>query len=219
MTDQNFTEKINEEQTEQEVKTEAQAQENVANEEVQQDESATLDPLVEIEALRAQIATLEAKAQEEKNKLMLAYADADNARKRAEQDVVRERKYGIEKFVKSLIPVYDSMEKALEYSDREDPATKNILDGVDATLQLFVKEMSNFGVEVLNPLGQPFNPEFHQAISMVESDQVAPNHVLAVMQKGIALNGRVVRAAMVVVAKEVAKPQQEEAKVSINTEA
>lgn len=218
MTDQNCTEKIKEEQQEQEVKTETDVQENVATEEVQ-DENVTVDPLVEIESLRAQIATLEAKAHEEKNKLMLAYADADNARKRAEQDVVRERKYGIEKFVKSLIPVYDSMEKALEYSDREDPATKNILDGVDATLQLFVKEMSNFGVEVLNPLGQPFNPEFHQAISMVESDQVAPNHVLAVMQKGIALNGRVVRAAMVVVAKEVAKPQQEDAKASIDTEA
>ena len=99
------------------------------------------------------------------------------------------------------MPVYDALEKALEFSDRNNEATKATIDGIENTLTLFLKEMSSFGVEQVDPTGNPFDPNFHQAVSMVPSTDVPNNHVLNTMQKGFTLNGRVVRPAMVIVAK------------------
>ena len=159
------------------------------------------DLALECETLRTQIKELESNAQNDKAKLLLAIADAENARKRAEADVERERKFALEKFVKAIIPVIDSLDRALELSDRNDPATKATIDGVEGTFNLLIKELKAFGVDMLNPVGEPFDPNFHQAISMVPSDEIKPNHIVAVMQKGFVLNGRVVRAATVMVAK------------------
>lgn len=172
-------------------------------------ETEASDPLLEIAALKAQIAKLEENSKNDKDKLIRAVAEADNARKRAIADVERERKYGIEKFVKSLLPIYDSLEKALEFTDRNNEALKSTVEGIESTLNLFLKELKNFGVECINPKGEPFNPNYHQAISMVPSNEVGANCVLHVMQKGFLLNGRVVRAAMVMVAKPIAPSKEE----------
>ena len=154
-----------------------------------------------ISDLQGQIEILKQTVASEHDKMIRAVAEADNIRKRAAQDIERERKYALEKFVNSLMPVYDALEKALEYSDRNNEATKATLDGVENTLALFLKEMQSFGVDQVDPTGQPFDPNFHQAVSMVPSADVPNNHVLSTMQKGFTLNGRVVRPAMVVVAK------------------
>ena len=159
--------------------------------------------------LRDQVVDLQGKLNILKNTLasehdqrLRAVAEADNVRKRASQEVERERKFALEKFVRALLPIYDALEKALEFSDRENEATKATIDGVENTLNLFLKELSGFGVELVDPAGQPFDPNFHQAVSMVPSTEVPNNHVLQTMQKGFLLNGRVVRPAMVIVAKQ-----------------
>ena len=134
--------------------------------------------------------------------------------------VEKARKFALEGFVKSLLPVVDALDRALALSDRDNPATKATLDGVEGTLQLFLKELSNHGVERVDPEGQPFDPNVHQAISMAESATVPANHVLHVMQPGYLLNGRVVRPAMVVVAKAPAMTQTPESGENrINVEA
>lgn len=155
----------------------------------------------EVSQLQTQVEVLKQTVASEHDKMVRAVAEADNIRKRTAQDIERERKYALEKFINSLMPVYDALEKALEYSDRNNEATKATLDGVENTLTLFLKELSSFGVERLDPTGQPFDPNLHQAISMVPSADVPNGHVLSTMQKGFTLNGRVVRPAMVVVAK------------------
>ena len=123
-------------------------------------------------------------------------------RKRAEADVERERKYALEKFVKALIPVVDSLDMALEAGkSKAESAEDAMVQGVEATLRLFLKELSSFGVERIDPVGEPFDPNVHQAISMIPSKDVKPNCIVSVMQKGFILNGRVVRPAMVMVAR------------------
>ena len=151
--------------------------------------------------LKTQIETLNKSVAAEHDKMLRAVAEADNVRKRAAQDVERERKYALEKFVRSLLPIYDALEKALEFSDRNNEATKATIDGVENTLTLFLKEMSSFGVEAVDPTGKPFDPNFHQAVSQIPSADVPNNHVVNTLQKGFTLNGRVVRPAMVIVAK------------------
>lgn len=162
-----------------------------------------------IEGLKAQINVLMKKSKADQDRLMLALADADNARKRAEADVERERKYALEKFVKALLPVVDALDRALEVSDHNNPALKPTLEGVESTMQLFLKELASFGVERIDPKGRPFDPNVHQAVAVTSSDHVAPNTILDVMQKGFLLNGRVVRPAMVVVSKQPEAPRPE----------
>ena len=155
----------------------------------------------EIEALKAQLKGVEDKAKSQLSDMARAAAEADNRRKRAEADVEKERKYGNEKLLKALLPVVDSLELALQHTNKDDESNKALYEGIENTRALFLKELQSFGVEQLDPVGQPFDPNAHQAISMVPTADLAPNHVLAVMQKGYLLNGRVVRAAMVMVSK------------------
>ncbi len=155
----------------------------------------------EIEALKAQLKGVEEKAKAQLSDIARAAAEAENRRKRAEADVEKERKYGNEKLLKALLPVVDSLELALQHTNKDDEANKALYEGIENTRALFLKELQSFGVEQLDPVGQPFDPNAHQAISMVPTADLAPNHVLSVMQKGYLLNGRVVRAAMVMVSK------------------
>ena len=176
----------------------------------QKEESAkevSVDSLMsENTALRAELEKVKAEAKDKTDKALLALADAINQKKRAEADVDRERKYGNEKILKALLPVVDSLQLALEHSDKSNEAAKPVIEGVENTLTLFLKELKNFGVEQVDPKGEPFDPQKHQAISMIESAEVAPNCVLNVKQRGYLLNGRVVRPAMVIVAKAASKP-------------
>ena len=187
-------------QGEEVVKADASSQElNAGQEEAQAKEE---DPQVTIAALKSQLEVLAKQALSDKEKMLRAVAEADNSRKRAEADVERERKYALEKFVKALIPVVDSLDMALEAGkSKSENAQDAMVQGVEATLRLFLKELSTFGVERIDPVGEPFDPNVHQAISMIPSKDVKPNCIVSVMQKGFILNGRVVRPAMVMVAR------------------
>jgi molecular chaperone GrpE len=130
------------------------------------------------------------------------HADAQNIRRRAEQDIEKAHKYGQERLLSELLPVIDNLERALQASGTDDNALLLALkQGVELTLKSFVDCLRKFNVEMLDPVGEPFDPLFHQAIAMVESKTAEPDSVLSVMQKGYSLNGRVLRPAMVVVAR------------------
>lgn len=153
----------------------------------------------EIEALQAKIETLEAEANNAKDQALRAVADAQNARRRAEQDVEKAHKFGLEKFVGDLLPVVDNLERALTTFDREDEAQQAAIEGIELTLKSFVDTLVSHKVEPVDPQGEPFDPQVHQAMSMVPNPDVEPNTVLDVFQKGYTLHGRLVRPAMVVV--------------------
>jgi len=125
-----------------------------------------------------------------------------NLRRRAEQDVEKAHKYGQERFSTELLVVMDNLERALEAAaDDEGEIVKAIHEGVDLTLKSFVDCFKRFDIVAIDPLGEPFDPQLHQAMSIQENPEVEPNTVIAVMQKGYTLHGRVVRPAMVLVSK------------------
>jgi molecular chaperone GrpE len=130
------------------------------------------------------------------------HADAQNIRRRAEQDVEKAHKYGQERLLSELLPVIDNLERALQAAQGEDNEQIAALkQGVELTLKSFIDCLRKFNVEVIDPVGEPFNPLFHQAMGMAESKTAEPDSVLAVMQKGYTLNGRVLRPAMVMIAR------------------
>jgi len=155
-----------------------------------------------IPAPEEEIAQLMAKVNDQAESVLRAQAEMQNIRRRAERDVENAHKFALDKFSADLLPIVDSLERALDAADQLDnDAVKAMRDGVELTLKMFVDTLAKHGVQQLNPVGQPFNPEFHQAMSMVPNAELAPNSVLAVMQRGYTLNGRLVRPAMVVVSK------------------
>ncbi|WP_432471814.1 nucleotide exchange factor GrpE [Amphritea sp. HPY] len=128
-------------------------------------------------------------------------AEMQNLRRRAEQDVEKAHKFALEKFTNELLPVIDSLERAVEACNSEDEAIQAIAEGVEMTLGMFVSGIGKFNVEQHDPLGDAFDPALHQAMSMVPNPEVPANNVMAVMQKGYSLNGRLIRPAMVIVSK------------------
>lgn len=153
----------------------------------------------EVLLLQEQLAQVKKDAAKDHDSMLRALAEAENIRKRSAQDIDRERKFALDKFVRALLPVYDALEKALEMTDRNNESVQSTIEGVENTLNLLLKEFASFGVEIVDPTGKPFDPNFHQAIQMVPSLEVPNNHVLQTIQKGFLLNGRVVRAAFVIV--------------------
>ena len=161
----------------------------------------TMQPAADIDGLRAQLEVAQQEAAEARDQMMRAVAEAQNARRRAEKDVSSARLFALERFVQDLVPVIDNLERALESMPAEAGSASTVLEGVQLTLKSFLDVLARFNVEQLNPVGEPFDPKFHQAISMLESPDVEPGSVLNVVQKGYTLNGRLVRAAMVVVSR------------------
>ena len=155
-----------------------------------------------VESLLVEVAELQAKVTEQNDSVLRAQAEVQNIRRRSERDVENAHKFALDKFSSDLLPVIDSLERALEAAEGvEGEAVKAMRDGVELTLKMFVDTLGKHGIEQLNPVGEPFNPEFHQAMSMVPNPEMDPNSVMAVMQKGYVLKGRLVRPAMVVVSK------------------
>jgi molecular chaperone GrpE len=134
-----------------------------------------------------------------KAQVLRAHAEAQNARRRAEQDVEKARKFALEKLVGDLLPVADNLERAIAAGDTENESQKAVLEGVTLTLKSLQDTLKKYKVEVVDPEGEPFDPQLHQAMTMVPNPDVEPNTVLNVFQKGYTLNGRLVRPAMVVV--------------------
>jgi molecular chaperone GrpE len=155
-----------------------------------------------LEQALGKLAEAEQEAQQAKDDLLRVQAEMQNLRRRTEQDVEKAHKYGQEKLSIELLGVMDNLERSLEAaSDSEDDAVKAIHEGVDLTLKSFVGCFAKFNIEVVDPLGEPFDPLLHQAMSMQENTEAEPNTVIAVMQKGYTLHGRVIRPAMVMVSK------------------
>jgi len=154
-----------------------------------------------INELELALSVAQATVADQKDSVIRAKAEVDNVRRRAAQDVEKARKFALEKFAAELLPTVDNLERAIESIDVEDEKQKIIGEGVTLTLQGLLAGLDKFGVKVVDPKDQPFNPELHQAMSMQKVEGVAPNTVIAVMQKGYELNGRLVRPAMVMVSK------------------
>jgi molecular chaperone GrpE len=146
------------------------------------------------------MAQLEADLAEAQDAALRAKADAVNVQRRAEQEVDKARKFALERFISELLPVVDNMERALEAAG-SDEAVRPIVEGVELTQKSLIDALQKHGVETVDPMGEPFDPQIAQAMSMVENPEVEPNTVIAVMQKGYQLNGRLVRPAMVMVSK------------------
>ena len=147
----------------------------------------------------ARIAALKQEVDKAKDQALRAVADAQNARRRAEQEAEKARKFALERFVKELLPVVDTLEKALE-SMQED-ASQVHREGVEMTLKMQLSALEKFGVKQLDPQGAAFDPQFHEAMTQVPNPHLEPNTVMDVLQKGYTLNERLVRPAMVVVSK------------------
>lgn len=148
-------------------------------------------------------AAAEAKAEESWNNYLRAVAELENVRRRAQRDIENAHKFGLEKFAQELLPVKDSLELGLEMG--ADPAgqvdARTLLAGKEATLRLLDRAFQKFNLTELNPVGEPFNPQLHEAMSMQESATAEPDSVLQVVQKGYELNGRLLRPARVIVAR------------------
>jgi molecular chaperone GrpE len=155
------------------------------------------------EELRQKLEAAQTKAEESFNRAARAMADAENIRRQADRDVEKAHKFALESFVKSLLPVIDTLERALEFDHPQDDAKTNpvavMREGISLTLKMFADTLSKFGVEQINPVDQLFNSELHEAISMVPAPDKKPNHVLHVVQKGYLLNGRITRPAKVII--------------------
>ena len=154
-----------------------------------------------INELELALATAQATVIDQKDSVIRAKAEVDNVRRRAAQDVEKARKFALEKFAGEMLTVVDNLERGLATIDSEAEEQKSIFEGVNLTLQGLLSGLEKFGVKAVDPQDQPFNPEFHQAMSMQEVPGVAPNTVIAVMQKGYELNERLIRPAMVMVSK------------------
>lgn len=142
------------------------------------------------------------KADEHWNQLLRANAELENARKRARQDVENAHKYALERFVQELLPVKDSLEMGLAAATQSTSGVDaSLRQGTELTLKMLEAVLGKFAVTEVDPLGATFDPALHQAVALQESPAHAPNTVMAVMQKGYRLNDRLIRPAMVVVAK------------------
>ncbi|CAK13694.1 nucleotide exchange factor GrpE [Pseudomonas entomophila] len=155
----------------------------------------------------ARVQELEEQLAAAKDQSLRAAADLQNIRRRAEQDVEKAHKFALEKFAGDLLPIIDSLERGLELSNADDDTIKPMREGIELTLKMFHDTLKRYNLEALEPHGEPFNAEHHQAMAMQESADVEPNSVLKVFQKGYLLNGRLLRPAMVVVSKSPAPAQ------------
>lgn len=157
---------------------------------------------MDLEQALMKLAEAEQRADQARDDLLRVQAEMQNLRRRTQQDVEKAHKFGQEKFSAELLSVIDNLERALAAaSAHEDESVKAIYEGVDLTLKSFMDCFSKFNIETVDPLGEPFDPALHQAMSIQENPDVEPNTVIAVMQKGYTLHGRVLRPAMVMVSK------------------
>lgn len=182
--DSNSSEEPDEQETE-----EAQAEQDVSHEEL-----SHKDLTLMLEDSRS-------KADEHWNAYLRGQAELDNLQKRSARDLANAHKFAVEKFVMELLPVYDSMEMGISAANEENAEISNLREGVNLTLKMFTDVMEKFNIQPIDPEGEKFNPDLHQAMSMQEVEGTESNTVLTVIQKGYSLNDRLIRPAMVIVSK------------------
>ncbi|GAD89472.1 MULTISPECIES: nucleotide exchange factor GrpE [Vibrio] len=202
--------KINEEELEQAVNEAEKVAEDAAEEAQIIGDDGDLDGYFEtaeeieeskVAQLEAALLQTETRLKEQQDSVIRAKAEVENMRRRTEQEMSKARKFAINKFAEELLPVIDNLERAIEAADAEHEVIKPVLEGIEMTHKSFIDVVSKNGLKEINPVGEAFNPELHNAVSMVESPDHDSNMVTVVLQKGYELNGRVVRPAMVMVAK------------------
>ncbi|AEE26658.1 nucleotide exchange factor GrpE [Francisella hispaniensis] len=154
----------------------------------------------QLERTRDTIKELEDNCDRFKDEALRAKAEMENIRKRAERDISNARKFGIEKFAKELLPVIDSIEQALKHEVKLEEAVA-MKEGIELTAKMLVDILKKNGVEELDPKGEKFDPNLHEAMAMIPNPEFEDNTIFDVFQKGYMLNGRVVRAAKVVIVK------------------
>ncbi|MGZ5910413.1 MAG: nucleotide exchange factor GrpE [Reyranella sp.] len=167
------------------------------------------DPNLDIppkpEGVAAEVEQLQAEKADLQDKLLRALAEAQNVRRRAQQDVERERKFGIERFAKDVLSVADNLGRALSVlpddADAIDPALRNVIVGVQATERELQSVLERHGIKRIESLGRPFNAEFHQAMMEVQDPSVPAGSVVQELAPGYLIAGRLLRAAMVAVSK------------------
>ena len=156
-------------------------------------------PPTSVEALQAALEQAKEELEQQKHAVLLAHAEQENLRKRTQRDVEKARKFALESFAKELLPIKDSLEMGLSAARDVEGNHEKVLEGMEMTLKLLTAAMEKHHIKAINPVGQPFDPELHQAMATQPSDQHEPNTVLTVYQKGYLLNDRLIRPAMVVV--------------------
>ncbi len=148
-----------------------------------------------------EVSRLQAELSEAKEQVLRYQAETQNALRRAERDIEKAHKFGQEKLIGELLVVVDNLERSITAAEGEEVSVDSIKEGVELTLKSLIDALKHHKVEQIDPEGEPFNPELHQAMTMVPSPDQEPNSVLNVFQKGYTLHGRLVRPAMVVVSK------------------
>lgn len=178
-----------------------ESQEPTMTEEAQADFNAQAElvgALARIDSLEKQ---LEQSQKTEREAMARALAEVENVRRRTQQDIEKAHKFALEKFSNELLPVLDNLERALSAADHENESLKPMIEGLELTLKSFLDAVRKFGIEVVEEKNVAFNPEVHQAMTLIDSPEHESNHVVDVMQKGYTLNGRLLRPAMVIVSK------------------
>tara|TARA_B100000579_G_scaffold103881_1_gene82657 strand:- start:704 stop:1315 length:612 start_codon:yes stop_codon:yes gene_type:complete len=198
----NKEEVVEEEKSAEESKSEAvddgSIKDDPSNELIDPEESSEKS---EEESAVDSLSKLEVQLEEMRDQVLRHQAEVQNVKRRAEQDVEKARKYALERFCNELLPIVDSLEMAILSASPDQEGSESILKGVKLTLKMFVDTLAKFNLEQIDPEGEPFDPKSHQAVSTVENNEVEPNTVLSVMQRGYVLSGRLIRPAMVVVSK------------------
>lgn len=172
-----------------------------------------------VRTLSQQLAEARARADENWEALLREKAEMENLRRRHERELEKAHKYALERFAQELLPVIDSLEMGVEAASREGATLDKVREGTELTLKMLLGVLDKFGIQALHPEGEAFNPEYHQAMSMLESPEHAPNTVMNVMQKGYTLNDRLIRPAMVVVSKQGGEAGAEEKGTNVDEQA
>jgi molecular chaperone GrpE len=170
-------------------------------EELIEDFEANASASNEEESIERQLERTQETVKDYWDQIMRLKAEMENNRKRAVRDIENAHKFALKNFTEALLPVIDSMDMGQQAAAAENASLKSIVEGTNMTETMFVQVLEKHGLKRLNPVGEKFNPEQHQAISMIEDENVKSDHVINVMQKGFSLNDRLVRPAMVIVAK------------------
>ena len=153
------------------------------------------------------VSELEAQLAQHREALLRTQAEMDNLRKRLDREMDKTRKFALERFMKDLLPVRDSLERGLETANSESATVEQLAEGKAMTLKLLDKTMEQHGLALEDPEGETFNPDKHEAMTTQPSDELEPGQVIRTLQKGFLLNDRVIRPAMVIVAAEPAQPE------------
>jgi molecular chaperone GrpE len=201
-TEQNVDQTVEQQQAEQQA---AQAAEDALQQDAAAAEAETAgtsaDQTDKIAELELALSKAEAQVKEQRDSVLRTQAEMENVRRRASQDVEKAHKFALEKFANELLTSVDNLERALQLADQQDESSRNFIEGIELTYKSLTSTLEKFGVKAVGEEGEAFNPDLHQAMSMQESSEHPNNTIMAVMQKGYELNGRLLRPAMVMVAR------------------